>query len=400
MSEVEKIIFSVGQIRKQAKRIFNLTIEDKTHFKYHPELLTKTSEYVVSVIKENYPDLKIPFHCRENHFKCSQRNRNEEFQQLSPQSSNGQRVKAKVDLIITSVLLDAGAGKDWSFNEDQRTYSRSEGLAIASYHMFINGGFSSDENKLKADAKKLLSISSEHIESGFQVNQMNPLVGTQGRAKLLNKLGDCLNEFPQVFTNLRPSDLLEFLKKEHGTKIKAVDILGFVLKYFGGIWPGRLEAEGKNLGDTWEYAKLKNNEEFSNLVPFHKLSQWLTYSLINPIEDFGIEVIDVHEMTGLPEYRNGGLLLDSGLISLKDQSLLEQSHLPTSELIIEWRALTVHILDSIANEVRSILTLSEQEFPLAKVLEGGTWWAGRKLAKEKRAGGVPPLKLQSDGTVF
>ncbi|MGE0634502.1 MAG: DUF1688 family protein, partial [Pseudobdellovibrionaceae bacterium] len=40
------------------------------------------------------------------------------------------------------------------------------------------------------------------------------------------------------------------------------------------------------------------------------------------------------------------------------------------------------------------------EFPLAKVLEGGTWWAGRFLAAEKRQGGPPPIQIKSDGTVF
>ena len=48
----------------------------------------------------------------------------------------------------------------------------------------------------------------------------------------------------------------------------------------------------------------------------------------------------------------------------------------------------------------SALGLKEADFPLAKVLEGGTWWAGRAAARELRADGSPPLKLQSDGTVF
>ncbi|MFZ7145182.1 MAG: DUF1688 family protein [Bacteroidota bacterium] len=45
------------------------------------------------------------------------------------------------------------------------------------------------------------------------------------------------------------------------------------------------------------------------------------------------------------------------------------------------------------------LKLSQDEFPLAKVLEGGTWWAGRKLAQELR-GGKQPFDIISDGTVF
>jgi hypothetical protein len=50
--------------------------------------------------------------------------------------------------------------------------------------------------------------------------------------------------------------------------------------------------------------------------------------------------------------------------------------------------------------VREALGKSAAEFPLAKVLEGGTWAAGRRMAAEKRPGGGPPLAIESDGTVF
>jgi hypothetical protein len=39
-------------------------------------------------------------------------------------------------------------------------------------------------------------------------------------------------------------------------------------------------------------------------------------------------------------------------------------------------------------------------FPVAKLLEGGTWAAGRALAARLRPGGAPPLRVHSDGTVF
>ena len=69
-----------------------------------------------------------------------------------------------------------------------------------------------------------------------------------------------------------------------------------------------------------------------------------------------------------------------------------------SELVVEWRALTVALLDEIAKLIREELT--NDEFPLACVLEGGTWSAGRRIARKKRADGSPPLKIASDGTVF
>jgi hypothetical protein len=72
---------------------------------------------------------------------------------------------------------------------------------------------------------------------------------------------------------------------------------------------------------------------------------------------------------------------------------------PGDELIVEWRALTVALMDELAVSVRKSLHVDEQHMPLARVLEGGTWAAGRELAQRHR-NGLPPLKVASDGTVF
>jgi hypothetical protein len=134
-------------------------------------------------------------------------------------------------------------------------------------------------------------------------------------------------------------------------------------------------------------------------VPFHKLSQWLSYSLLEPLQWAGVRVTGLSALTGLPEYRNGGLLLDSGVIVPRYPRLLAKTWKPGDELIIEWRALTVTLLDELATLVRQRLQRSEEELPLPCVLEGGTWAAGREIATELR-GGAPPLNIDSDGTVF
>jgi hypothetical protein len=68
--------------------------------------------------------------------------------------------------------------------------------------------------------------------------------------------------------------------------------------------------------------------------------------------------------------------------------------------VVEWRALTVALLDDVAALVRGRLGVAPEQFPLAKVLEGGTWAAGRRIARQKRVDGGPPLIVISDGTVF
>jgi hypothetical protein len=83
----------------------------------------------------------------------------------------------------------------------------------------------------------------------------------------------------------------------------------------------------------------------------------------------------------------------------RDPAVLERAHAASSELVIEWRALTVALLDRLAALLRAELGLDARALPLGKVLEGGTWAAGRKLAAELR-NGAPPFAVQSDGTLF
>jgi hypothetical protein len=145
---------------------------------------------------------------------------------------------------------------------------------------------------------------------------------------------------------------------------------------------------------------MTTSDATNGLVPIHKLSQWLTYSLIEPLQHAGIEVSDIDGLTGLAEYRNGGLFVDTGVLALRDQDQANRQHEVGSALVVEWRALTVALLDRLGQTVRKKLNVDAGALPLAKILEGGTWAAGRAIAHERRADGSPPIKVESDGTVF
>jgi hypothetical protein len=298
--------------------------------------------------------------------------------------------------VITSVLLDAGAGPTWRYTEpDGRSYERSEGLAVASYHLFMSGALSSTHGA-EADAEGLSRFDAARLASAFQVGEHNELTGVNGRAGLLRELGRVVGSTHKYFDSPRPrlGDLGVFLRSSaQDGRLPARAVLEAVLEAFGSIWPGRERLEGKPLGDVWRHSRF-------GLVPFHKLSQWLSYSLLEPLEAAGVQITELGELTGLPEYRNGGLFLDGGVLDLVEPRQAELEHEVFSDLVIEWRALTIALLDRLADALRARLGMSAEQLPLAKVLEGGTWRAGRVLAKEKRADGGPPLRIVSDGTVF
>jgi hypothetical protein len=393
MSNLDYIL-SPNCVRDGAKKIFDETMMGNTHFHYHEEKLGKTVDFVMETIRENYPDLKIPFHSRWGHFRPGNVDRalwlKAKIKDLDPM----EQARVKWDLVIPSVLLDAGAGADWKYHEKEtsRDYARSEGLGVASFHLFMSGAFSTDGKTLRSTAEGLKRVDTSLIEEYFQVSKTNPLVGVEGRTNLLKNLGRAL-ENKEIFKDGRPGNLIDYLVVKHGKTIPATALLRGVLDGLGPIWPGRETLNGVNLGDAWKHSKY-------GLIAFHKLSQWMTYSLVEPLEEAGITITGVEGLTGLPEYRNGGLLLDSGVLSFKNPHEGSVAHGPESDLIIEWRALTVFLLDKIGAEVQKRLGRTPQDFPLAKVLEGGTWSAGRKIAAMNRAGGTPPLNIKSDGTVF
>ena len=382
--------------------------EDKAlrHFSVKPEHLKDASAFVCATIRDNYPDLNIPFHSRWRHFSAGGRDRWQTLANSAGPIDEDELARVRIDLAVTSVLLDAGAGDAWRYVEPSTTnvFSRSEGLAIASLHLFGSGAFSNQsESPMRADAAALEDFERTTLVQAFQVSAENPLVGVDGRVTLIKSLGRCLRQHPSIFGARSPriGNLYDYLKGQSvGGVLPARRILDAVLVGLGAIWPGRVELGGINLGDVWRHPMVRRDDETNGLVPFHKLSQWLTYSLVEPLEDAGTQVSGLQELTGLAEYRNGGLFLDLDVLALKDPRVQEESHDVASELVVEWRALTVGLLDRLALLVRCEFGMDEGSLPLAKVLEGGTWSAGRRLAFERRPDGTPPIRVTSDGTVF
>ena len=314
--------------------------------------------------------------------------------------------RTRFDLVVTSVLLDAGAGDAWRYVEPAtgEAYARSEGLALASLDLFRSGALSADPARpLRADAQALIRLDERTLASAFQVAEKNPLVALTGRCRLLNQLGEALIEKPGIFGTDAPriGGLFDHLAREaRDGRLPAPEVLAAVLEALGDIWPGRIALAGKNLGDVGRHPAAEADDVTSGLVPFHKLSQWLAYSLIEPLELAGIKVIGLDELTALAEYRNGGLLIDLGVLRPKHAGVLGEAHAGTSEVVVEWRALTIALIDRLAERIRTKCGLTTEQLPLAKVLEGGTWAAGRRIARELRPGGGPPLQLASDGTLF
>ena len=386
-------------IRERAELVFGLAQrESLAHWQLHEARLLDVARRVLAVTRQQYPDLaRIPYHGRYRHFDVGGVSRLAEFDAKISGLSADEQLAARFELVISSVLLDAGSGRTWQYRgADGGLYSRSEGLAVASYELYARGGLGGGSHAPLADASGLRALTANALGAAFQVSANNPLTGLEGRAALLRRLGDVVLATPEYFGEGSPrlGNLGLWLKRSaQNGELEASAILGAVLRALGPIWQGRQQLAGKSLGDVWRHSQ-------AGFVPFHKLSQWLTYSLFEPLEAAGLCISKAGELTGLAEYRNGGLFFDAQVLTLREPSALARVHAVSSDLVIEWRALTLALLDRTAALLRSELGVSEEQLPLARILEGGTWRAGRAIALEARADGGPPLQIESDGTVF
>ena len=401
-------LLNAQAVRDRAQRMLTIGLDGKLpNFRVDLGRLDAAVDLVIDTTRLTYPTLAVPLHSRWRHFVVAGEDRWALIDKSTNWRDPSARARAAFDLAIVSVLLDAGAGPQWRYRTSATLESigRSEGLALASLDMFRRGTFSSvPGNRLQADAQGLLQLSEDVLANGFQVSSSNPLVGIGGRTDLLRRLGAVVAARPEIFgreDEARPGGLFDhFVALVKSRAIPAARILSELLHHLRPVWPSPLTLGGVPLGDSWRHRSLRTADATSEIVPLHKLSQWLAYSLIEPLQWAGMSVTDVDGLTGLAEYRNGGLFIDTGVLTFRDPANAMHEHDVASALVVEWRALTVALLDRLADAMRRRLGMDQESLPLGKVLQGGTWAAGRTIAHKLRPDGASPIKVVSDGTVF
>ncbi|KXL45044.1 hypothetical protein M433DRAFT_67607 [Acidomyces richmondensis BFW] len=430
---------SIYAVRERSRLVLEKAKRNQLrHFVVDMSKFNDTAKFVVAIIKRDFePDYSsIPPHGRWQHFDVGGRPRVDQLMATWPSSVDAQeRTRRLIDLFVVSVLLDAGAGTKWQYKskESGKVYKRSEGLAVASLEMFKMGLFSSDPDRpCQVDRGGLKKLTTEKMAKGLQVNADNPIDGLEGRTNLLIRLADALLNHEIFGSDSRPGNMLDYLLAHPTTHVSAVPIIPLptlwttLMDGLSPIWPNtRTQVDGVPLGDAWPCASMPSHptHPWESIVPFHKLTQWLTYSLMVPMQKLAnVHFVGVELMTGLPEYRNGGLLVDTGLLTLKPEDAkrgLEQYQMNATrqgqpnmevvplftvddDVIVEWRALTVGFLDMLLPEVNSLLGLQgDKKLNLAQMLEAGTWKGGREIAEVSRPNTKePPIMILSDGTVF
>lgn len=429
--DIEKIknLLKIQSVRERTAPIFQLALQNNLdYFNVDLSKVDTVVDFVTDVINRDFGGKysTIPPHGRWGHLNAGGELRVEALidgwrAQDIDEIEIGKKL---IDLFVFSVLIDAGAGNEWMYTErcTDRAFNRSEGLAIVSIDMFKAGALSADaSDPYRVNASRLISFEKTQLIKAFQISDSNPLAGTDGRLELLQNLGRALASNKTLFgDDGRPGNLIEYLHNESTNDSFDLTFLwDALMEGFTSIWPkGRTQIEGISLGDAWPLsttAKLGATELVDTIVPFHKLTQWLCYSLLVPLKEYGYKFIVGKEslQTGLPEYRNGGLIYDLGVITLKPEHLARglaltheirsstpgiPSFTPDDGVIVEWRALTIGFLDYLLPLINKRISY---DLTLPQLIEAGSWKSGREIAAKLRPQTKgPPIDLYSDGTVF
>ncbi|ODQ44214.1 hypothetical protein PICMEDRAFT_74820 [Pichia membranifaciens NRRL Y-2026] len=426
-------LYSIRSVRETNSSTVAL-IENNKLLNFEVDLgkMEEVVDFVVETIRGTFPTnaalLEIPVHGRWQHFGKGNTSRLPDLIEKVFRQELGlddeEVCRKLIDLFVVSVLLDAGAGNEWKFTEPGTgmAISRSEGIAVASLYMFQGGVFAAAAgggDPYVVQGSRLASLGAEELAAGLQVSQeQNPMSGFDGRLRLLNRLGEVLSSNKELFHSGRPGDLVDYLKARSsgsgsGKAVELEVLWDALMQGLLPVWPteGRTKIDGYVVGDAWP---LQNKA--GGIVTFHKLTQWLTYSLFKPLTEYGgFSILHAECMTGLPEYRNGGLFVDLGVLALKPAAharglaLAAQHDLlplpafrPDDDAIVEWRSCTVCLLDMLLPLVNAKMAVAgtKYELTLPQLIEAGSWKSGRLAAAARRPSGGPPIELVADGTVF
>ena len=361
---------------------------ERPDFSLVSDRLDQVVRRVVDVTRRRYPDLAVPYHSRWRHFSVGGVDR---AALVAPGVDAGETARARIDLAIVSVLLDAGAGSHWRYREAEtgQPCPAPKALPWRAFALCKPACFPPIPRPLGVPMPRCWrEITPEDLARAFQHAPGNELVGVEGRALLLRRLGQVCAASPCSSARRLGSAGFMIIGRRALSRLPPPWCCTPCCRRSARSGPAGSALRGVPLGDCGRHSAIPGD----GLVPFHKLSQWLAYSLIEPLEAGGVRVIELDGLTGLAEYRNGGLFLDCGVIVPRDPGLLRRPLDALSEPVVEWRALTVTLLDRLAVLVRESLGKSADEFPLARVLEGGSWAAGREIAFERRPTAVRRLR--------
>src|ERR1700730_13458439 len=112
------MLLRAGAVRDSAQRMLTLALDEELQdWRVDLDRLGPTADFVARVVRERYPRLDVPVHSRWRHFVFGGRDLWDAIVVGATWRGADAAARSAFDLVITSVLLDAGAGAEWRYQD-------------------------------------------------------------------------------------------------------------------------------------------------------------------------------------------------------------------------------------------------------------------------------------------
>ncbi|WP_321342843.1 DUF1688 family protein [Breoghania sp.] len=391
-------------VRERANLLLDKALEGGlSHVAIDLRALDRLSDSLAALIRNEWPDLVLPFHSVWRRFEAGGHDRFAGLAASRKWPDVREMGRAAFDMALVAGFIGTVAPAGWGYADGMTAerYPGADGLAIASLSMIASGLFSGQPlDPLRADAAQLVRVSPEEIAAGLQIGPGNPAMESAPLAHMLQRLGEAVGLRDDLFAHNddpRPGGLFDLLFEE-GLEgpLGAPRVMDLLCDGLAMVQAGGPALGGIPLGDTATHAALRGadlEEGTETFMPFHARLQRLVPDLVEPLVWAGVEIAGLEDLTVGSDAAAASLLVDAGVVTLPGG--LPQNGLVAinAPLAVEVRAVTIALFDRLAERLRTRFEVGAEEMPLAGLLEGAIRHAGGKIALEKRGTSAPMIQF-------
>ncbi|WP_305988874.1 DUF1688 family protein [Roseibium sp. MMSF_3544] len=398
-------LFKPQEVRRRAHDLLGIATDSGLK---HVEVdLSKLSDALLMVLettKENYPEFHIPPYGVWRDFEAGGIDRWAALASARSFEGAEQMLTSAADLAVLSAYMKTMHPVGWHY-EDRMTETRVSGKqasALAAFHMFASGSFSSEmTDPYRVDAETLIRMEKDELAFGLQWDLQDDTDLLEALQQHLKRLGEALALRSDFFSEgyfTRPGLLMVRLAREGGGAVSALKLMDRLLEALAPVWLGGAEAGDISLGDSFRHSGGTGSSE-ATVFPFHLAAQDMVYSLVEPFAWAGLEVEDLNLLAVPADDTHAAVFVKTGVLKIKDgpEAPTEES---VRDRMIEIRAITMALTDKLADLLRSELDVTAEQLPLTCILEGGTSRAGNHVLQQSSPGTDKLGRFLNPGAVF
>lgn len=378
-------------------------------FDVDEDAMRSSAREVATTIRHDFPRLNVPVHSVWRLLGQDGIDRREQLEQPLQQLTPAERTHARLDFAVVAVLLSTAMGSASPYTEPAtgRRLAGEAGRVVGTLHAFNAGLFSSDPQRpFQCDAHGLRGVVTDQLAGVLQVHPPEAQEALGRQAVLLRRLGELLSEQPEVFgEDGRPAGVFDVIVSPYGhgiphtADVDAHDILSQLLTTLPGLWPGAGQLGGVALGDCWRHGDAGGDGPSREWVPLHATLQALALSLLEPFFWGGVQVRGIGGLTAIADRPLCDWMLETGVLRLRDERTASSDWTCGDAVVVEWRALSLALMEEMAPLMRDFLGCERSELPMGCILEGVA-----RAADRNRSGRHPArrslLRVDSEPALF